>query len=150
MLKAIYITLGSLTLLLGLLGIITPGLPTTPFLLLTAFLYARSSPKLYKKLLDHKITGKYIKRVNNGLSVKARIISIAIMWCMVCFSAFVIFRTQTMQYVMLGLGCIGTIAQLIVLRKRKNTQETELPAATDEINNKQELDEKTVIDIDAL
>ena len=149
MLKAIYITLGSLTLLLGLFGIITPGLPTTPFLLLTAFFYARSSPKLYKKLLDHKVTGKYIKRVNNGLSVKARILSIAIMWCMVCFSAFVIFRTQTMQYVMLGLGCIGTVAQLIVLRKRKNTQEKESPIAIEMDDNK-ELEEKTLIDIDTL
>ena len=131
MLKAVYITIGSLTLGLGLLGIVTPGLPTTPFLLATAFFYAKSSPRLYQKLLEHKITGGYIKRVNSGLSVKTRIISIAIMWCMVCFSAFVIFGGKPMQYVMLGLGCIGTVAQLIVLGQKKKTSKRRITGSRD-------------------
>lgn len=118
MLKYIYITLGMITLSLGLLGIVTPGLPTTPLIMLTAFLFAKSSPKLHQRLLEHRITGRYLKRINNGLSLRARIISISIMWVMVCFSAFVIFH-GVMRWVMIGLGVIGTIAQLIVLRKRK-------------------------------
>lgn len=118
MLKYIYITLGMITLGLGLLGIVTPGLPTTPLIMLTAFLFAKSSPKLHQRLLEHRITGRYLKRINNGLSLRARIISISIMWVMVCFSAFVIFH-GVMRWVMIGLGVIGTIAQLIVLRKRK-------------------------------
>ncbi len=118
MLKYIYITLGMITLGLGLLGIVTPGLPTTPLIMLTAFLFAKSSPKLHQRLLEHRITGRYLKRINNGLSLRARIISISIMWVMVCFSAFVIFH-GVMRWVMIGLGIIGTIAQLIVLRKRK-------------------------------
>lgn len=118
MLKYVYLILGIITLSLGLIGIVTPGLPTTPLMLLTAFLFAKSSPRLHQKLLDHKLTGRYIKKVNSGLSLKARLIYISIMWCMVCFSAFVVF-SGTMRYVMLGLGVIGTIAQLIVLRKRK-------------------------------
>lgn len=107
-----------ITLGLGLLGIVTPGLPTTPLIMLTAFLFAKSSPKLHQRLLEHRITGRYLKRINNGLSLRARIISISIMWVMVCFSAFVIFH-GVMRWVMIGLGVIGTIAQLIVLRKRK-------------------------------
>lgn len=120
MLKYLYIILGTISLCIGLLGIITPGLPTTPFLLLTAFLYAKSSPKLHQKLLNHKVTGAYLNRVSGGLSLKARLFSIGFMWVMVCFTAFFVFKNnETMRYVMLGLGCIGTIAQLIVLRKRK-------------------------------
>lgn len=119
MLRYIYLILGLITLSLGLLGIITPGLPTTPFLLLTAFLFTKSSPRLYKKLLDNKITGSYIKRVNGGLSLKARLISITLMWCMVSFTTFVVFSDWKYRFIMLSLGVIGTIAQLIVLRKRK-------------------------------
>ncbi len=119
MLKYIYLILGLISLALGLLGIVTPGLPTTPFLLLTAFLFAKSSPKLHQWLLDNKITGQYINRVNTGFSLKARLYSIAFMWCMICFTTFIVFEDWKYRFIMLGLGVIGTIAQLIVLRKRK-------------------------------
>ena len=117
--RYIYISIGILSLALGLLGIVTPGLPTTPFLLLSAALFSKSSPYLHKKLLNNKLTGAYLKRVNGGLSLRARCISIAFMWCMVCITAFYVFDNGTMRYVMLALGGVGTIAQLIVLRKRK-------------------------------
>ena len=119
--KYTFITLGTISLILGLLGLFIPGLPTTPFILLTGALYAKSSPQLYKKLEDNKLTGKYLKRMETGLSWKARLFSICIMWTMVCITAFYVFDADgKMRYVMLGLGGIGTIAQLIVLRKRKS------------------------------
>lgn len=110
-----------ITLGLGLLGIVTPGLPSTPFIILTAALFAKSSPKLHQKLLNNKITGSYLNRVSNGLGVKGLIISISIMWCMVLFTTFCVFD-GTMRYVMIGLGSIGTVAQIIVLRKRKRNE----------------------------
>lgn len=119
MLRYIYITLGIISLTLGLIGIVTPGLPTTPFILLTAFLFTKSSPKLLKKLQENKLTSRYLNKVNGGLSTKQKLFSIGLMWCMVCFSAFVVFDYGKWRFIMLGLGLIGTIAQLIVLRKRK-------------------------------
>lgn len=120
MIKYLYITLGLITLSLGLLGIVTPGLPTTPFILLTGVLFAKGSPRLHKKLMENKLTGRYIRRVNEGFSLKGLMISLGIMWCMVCFTAFVVFKNNhTMSIVMIGLGFIGTIAQIIVLRKKK-------------------------------
>lgn len=117
--RYLYIILGLISLGLGLLGIVTPGLPTTPFILLTGVLFAKGSPFLHQKLLDNKITGKYIRRVNDGFSVKGLIFSISFMWCMICFTAFYVFDYGTMRFVMIGLGVIGTISQIIVLRKRK-------------------------------
>lgn len=123
MIKYLYITLGLITLSLGLLGIVTPGLPTTPFILLTGILFAKGSPRLHQKLMDNKLTGRYIRRVNDGFSLKGIIISLSIMWCMVCFTAFVVFKNNhTMSIVMIGLGVIGTIAQTIVLGKKKKKQ----------------------------
>ncbi|MDU1903653.1 MAG: YbaN family protein [Dysgonomonas sp.] len=118
--KYIFISCGTVSLILGLCGLFTPGLPTTPFILLTGTLYAKSSPKLYKRLENNKLTGRYLKRMENGLSWKARLFSIAFMWVMVCLTAFLIFDAENkMRYIMLGLGVIGTIAQLIALRKKK-------------------------------
>lgn len=120
MIKYLYIALGLITLTLGLIGIVTPGLPTTPFILLTGVLFAKGSPRLHQKLLDNKLTGRYIRRVNNGFSTKGILISVSIMWCMIFLTTFLVFKNNlTMQYVMISLGIIGTIAQIIVLRKKK-------------------------------
>ncbi len=119
MLRLIFISLGIISLTIGLIGIVTPGIPTTPFILLTAYLFTKSSPKLLEKLKANKITSRYLNKVNGGLSVKEKLISIGLMWCMVCFSAFVIFDYGKWRFIILTMGLIGTIAQLIVLRRKK-------------------------------
>ncbi len=58
--KYVYITIGSLSLILGIAGIFIPVLPTTPFLLLASYLYLRSSERMYNWLINHKIFGAYI------------------------------------------------------------------------------------------
>ena len=134
--KYLFIILGLISLGLGLLGIVTPGLPTTPFILLTGVLFAKSSPRLHQKLLDHKITGPSIRRVNNGFSTKGLIISISIMWTMIILTTLVVFKSnQTMQFVMLGLGFVGTVSQIIVLRKRKKKEKVLLTLDNEEKDN---------------
>ncbi|HML66499.1 MAG TPA: YbaN family protein [Dysgonomonas sp.] len=134
--KYLFIILGLISLGLGLLGIVTPGLPTTPFILLTGVLFAKSSPRLHQKLLDHKITGPYIRRVNNGFSTKGLIISISIMWTMIILTTLVVFKSnQTMQLVMVGLGFVGTVSQIIVLRKRKKKEKVLLTLDDEEKDN---------------
>ncbi|MBB4035810.1 hypothetical protein GGR21_001705 [Dysgonomonas hofstadii] len=136
MIRYIYIGLGLISLGLGLLGIVTPGLPTTPFILLTGVLFAKGSPRLHKKLLENKLTGPYINRVNKGFSIKGLLVSIGIMWVMISITAFVVFDYGTMRFVMLGLGVIGTIAQIIVLRKKRKA--VVIPLVQDE----SEMDER--------
>ncbi|NDV67588.1 YbaN family protein [Dysgonomonas sp. 25] len=137
MLKYIYILAGFISLALGLIGIVTPGLPTTPFILLTAFLFAKSSPKLHQKLRENKVTGYYLNRIGQGLPLKARLVSIGIMWCMVCFSAFVIFDAGSKgRYIVLAAGVVGTVAQLIFLRKRKATPAPEVVVVESNPENK--------------
>lgn len=52
--------MGVISLGLGIIGVFVPGLPTTPFLLLTAVLFARGSHRMHNWLINHKILGKYI------------------------------------------------------------------------------------------
>ena len=67
--KTLYIALGTLSLALGILGIFLPLLPTTPFLLLTAALYFKSSPRLYNWLLNHKHLGPYIRNFRENKAI---------------------------------------------------------------------------------
>lgn len=80
--KTLYVFLGSISLALGVLGIFLPLLPTTPFLLLTAALYFKGSPRFYQWLLNHKKFGPYIRnfRENKALTLRTKIISLSLMW----------------------------------------------------------------------
>lgn len=118
--KYLFIFLGTVSLIVGLCGLFVPGLPTTPFILLTGALYTKSSPKLYSRLEQNRITGIYLNRMKTGLSWKARLVSIMLMWTMVCLTAFIVFdEGSNMRYIMLGLGGVGTVAQLLTFRKKK-------------------------------
>jgi len=110
MINLTLIILGTLSLFLGILGIFVPGLPTTPFLLLSASLYVKSSDKLYLKLINSKFLGKYIRnyRKNRGLSLKAKIRSLTIMWIMISCSVIFFIPNYHVKIIVLVVGLIGT------------------------------------------
>ncbi len=82
--------LGCIALVLGIVGIFVPLLPTTPFLLLAAALWVRSSPRLYEWLLMHRYFGEYIRnfRENRAIPMRAKVISIALMWGTMLYCVF--------------------------------------------------------------
>ena len=55
-----YVLLGFLSLAIGTVGAFVPLLPTVPFMLLAAFFFARSSPAMERKLLEHPTVGPHI------------------------------------------------------------------------------------------
>jgi uncharacterized protein len=88
--KPVLIFLGSFFVLLGIVGIIIPLIPTTPFLLLAAFFYAKSSDKLYHWLLNTKWLGEYIKSFQSGEGIprRAKYIAIIVLWLTTGYSIF--------------------------------------------------------------
>ena len=86
----IWIVLGTMFSLLGVLGVFLPILPTTPFLLLSAALYYRSSPTLYAKLIQHKHLGPYILnfREHKAIPLRVKIISVSLVWLTLLYCAF--------------------------------------------------------------
>jgi len=81
---------GFLCVLLAVIGIFLPLLPTTPFLLLAAAAFARSSPRAYKRLVSNKYLGRYIEdfRSGQGLDLKTKIVSILFLWIMISISIY--------------------------------------------------------------
>lgn len=110
MFKTIFIVLGSIALALGIVGIVVPGLPTTPFLLLSAYLYMRGSARLHQWLLNNKLLGGRIRRyhTNKGLYRHEKIYSIVLMWIMVSISAWGIISNVNLRIVVLAAACVGT------------------------------------------
>jgi len=88
-----------------------PGLPATPFFLLSAGLYLRSSEKLYKKLLSNKWLGSYIIKYqkNKGLTKRGKIGAIVIMWSMIALSCLAFIASLPVKTGVLIAGLIGTI-----------------------------------------
>lgn len=80
--KAFLIIIGTLSITLGVIGIVVPLLPTTPLVLLGAVCYVKSSEELYQKLIRNKWLGGYIKdfREKNGITLKNKILSLSLMW----------------------------------------------------------------------
>jgi len=90
--KLVFKIIGTISLCLGLIGIFIPILPTTPFLLLSATLYAKSSDKLYQWLMSNPRLGPYIKnfRENRTLPLRVKIISVSTLWCTILLSVYLV------------------------------------------------------------
>jgi uncharacterized membrane protein YbaN (DUF454 family) len=85
-----YIILGSISLVLGTLGIFLPLLPTTPFYLLTAWAYMKGSEKLYQKVMNNKFFGTIVRdfKENKTIPLKTKIITVSLLWITILSSAF--------------------------------------------------------------
>ncbi|HGG06592.1 MAG TPA: DUF454 domain-containing protein [Aliiroseovarius sp.] len=81
MTRIFYITLGWLAVVLGLVGIVLPGLPTTPFMLVAAFAFSRASPRLHDWLVNHALFGPPIRdwESRGAISRPAKILAVASM-----------------------------------------------------------------------
>jgi uncharacterized protein len=94
--RALLMTGGTISVVLGVAGIILPLVPTTPFLLLAAFCYARSSDRCYNWLLSHRYLGPYITNWRRGerLTLRQAAVTLAVVWATVLVTAiFVIEAT---------------------------------------------------------
>jgi len=76
--KAVYRTLGIIAVVLGVIGIIVPILPTVPFMLLAAFLFARSNPAWERRILEHRRFGPPIRawRERRAIGRRAKVASL--------------------------------------------------------------------------
>lgn len=104
--KGLLVVAGTICVGLGILGIILPVLPTTPFLLLSAACYAHSSEKFYVRLLSNRFFGQYIRdwRDNKGLTIPVKIWAIFVLAATMGIS--VIFFVPLIP-LKVGIGLIG-------------------------------------------
>ena len=122
--RILFIILGTISLGLGIAGIFLPLLPTTPFLLLTAWCYAKSSSRLHKWLLEHKIFGQYIQDYtqNRSIPLRAKIVSLTVLWGTILYSVFFVVDGRLWLQVVLFVIAVGVTVHLLRLKTRKRNR----------------------------
>lgn len=108
--KVLLILIGSISVFLGVIGIFLPILPTTPFLLLGAACYIKSSKTLYLSLINNKYLGSYIKNYyeKKGIPLKTKRFVITILWISISFSAFFVINHLYLQIMLFTIASIVT------------------------------------------
>jgi uncharacterized membrane protein YbaN (DUF454 family) len=111
---------GTVSLVLGLIGVLLPGLPTTPFVLLAAACYARASPRLHRWMLEHRWIGPMLRAWERDRSLTRRTKTLAVgsMLLMVSFSIWSFQGRWIAQAVLVLLGVVGAWVVLRIPTRR--------------------------------
>ena len=106
---------------LGVVGIFLPILPTTPFLLLAAACYARSSERFYTWLLKHRWFAKYIRHYQQGkgIPIKAKVLSIFLLWLTILSSVIFIVNPLAVRTILIVIAMGVTIYLLSLSTSRE-------------------------------
>ena len=109
---------------LGALGVVVPGLPTTPFLLLASWLFYRSSPRLQQWLLASWL-GKYIRSYHRrgGMTVAQKAGAVGMMAAMVLLSTFVFIPEGSVARIIVPIaGAVGALTVVFAVPNAKNDE----------------------------
>jgi len=114
-LRLLLIVIGWLSVVLGVIGIFLPVLPTTPFLLLAAACFARTSPKFYNWLVGHPRLGKYIVYYleGKGIPLKAKVYTITLIAISMSFTSYLV----PVLAVKILLPLVGVLVALYIVRQ---------------------------------
>lgn len=112
--RAALVLIGTLFVGVGVVGIHVPGLPTTPFLLLAAACYARSSERLYTRLTSHPRVGPHIQTLvrERAVSRGVKIGSLLLAWTVITFVVVFFAQATWLRLLLLVVLLIKTVVML--------------------------------------
>jgi uncharacterized membrane protein YbaN (DUF454 family) len=121
-------TIGVLAVGLGIAGIFLPLLPTTPFLLLAAACFIRSSDRLYQWLIQNKWFGSYIRNYQEyrALPLRAKVVALILLWTTMSYTVFVLVNHLALRVFLLLVAVIVTVylLRLKTIKEEKRKAET--------------------------
>ena len=108
---------GVCAVVLGAIGVVVPLLPTTPFLLLAAACFIRSSDRLYVWLIHHRWFGDYIRnyRERRAMTRRAKGVALTLLWTVMGYSAWTV-TTSWWLRLLLGSVAVGVTLHLLHLK----------------------------------
>ena len=123
--RPIYWLASAMFFLLGVLGVILPGLPATPFLLLTSYFLVRSSPRLNAKLLRSRIFGPILRdwQVKGGVQPAVKMKAISIVVLTVALSIYLSGASPVLSLAVASLAAIGIFVIIKLPHPRSESDE---------------------------
>jgi hypothetical protein len=128
--RFVFLVLGILAVGAGFAGVFLPLVPTTPFLLLAAFFFSKSSDRLHDWLLNHKLFGKLIRdwREHRAIAPRAKFISVAMIIPLYSYTIFWHDFHIAIKLCLVGLCLWSTIFILTRANGPKKPVKESLPA----------------------
>ena len=108
---------------IGIIGIFVPILPTTPFLLLAAACFIRSSDRLYNWLISNRVFGRYLKNYmeKKGIPLGVKIFTILLLWITILISVIFFVRIIWVD-ILLVIIAVGVTIHLIMIRTFRSSE----------------------------
>lgn len=122
--------LGVVSVGLGAVGVVVPGLPTTVFLLLASFLFTKSCPWLEDRLIHNRYFAPYLRYLDGSRAMprRAKVTAIAMMWLMVCASSLTLTQGEARRWWIAGLlGGAALVGTVVILRWGRRPAEVAQP-----------------------
>lgn len=120
----LFVALGLISLGVGAIGIVLPGLPTTIFVLAAVYCFAQGHAGLERWVRDHRVFGAYLRLGRRGMPRRARVVAITVMWIAIAISV-VSLRDGGLTWpaVIVALGLVGTAYLTFGLREPRPCDE---------------------------
>jgi uncharacterized membrane protein YbaN (DUF454 family) len=122
--KRLWIVGGTLCVGLGIVGIVIPLMPTTPFLLLGAVCYMRGSTRMYNALLRNRVFGNYLKNYLEGraMSLKNKIWTLGLLWAVILPCAILATDNLVIRVVVGAIGTGVTVHIALIKAESRNVR----------------------------
>ena len=117
--RKLLIAAGTLCTGLGIVGVFVPILPTTPFLLLAAACYMRSSERFYRWLINNRVFGAYVRNYieGRGMPVRIKVFTILLLWLAIGLSATFAVQSLAIRIILISIA-VGVTVHIVLIRRR--------------------------------
>ncbi len=109
---------------IGIIGIVVPILPTTPFLLLATACYMRSSQRLYNWLLNNRLLGIYISSYvqGKGMPLRVKVFTLILLWITIGLSIWFVSQDILIR-VILVIVAVGVTIHIILIKNYEKKED---------------------------
>jgi len=120
--RQLLIITGTICVVIGVIGIFIPILPTTPFLLLATACYLRSSQRFHSWLMNNRVFGVYIRNYTEGrgMRIKVKLFTITLLWVTIGISISVAAPNWIVKTILIIIA-IGVTLHIILIKARKRS-----------------------------
>lgn len=116
--RVFWFSLGMIFTGIGLIGVVIPGLPTTPLMILAAACFAKSSQRFYNWILNNRMFGEHVKnyREGNGIPKRSKPVILGTMWAFVLFAVFIAIPESAPEISRNATVILAVIGTVFILR----------------------------------
>lgn len=126
--KILLNVIGCIAVVLAILGVFLPLLPTTPFLLLASACFVRSSDRMHRWLRNHSVFGEYLRNFEDkrALPLRAKVLSIVLLWPSMIYSIYLVKPTLLRGMLLaIAVGVTIMILRMKTLDATESVQDEE-------------------------